>query len=276
MVYHSQYCIANVGFHFCSDIPLVAYPAFEPFATNCTPDFIYEIRLHDTLPNYAQNNNVKYYYDHVNECHYAVTEELRNKMIIHISRKNLPWGTELQHLYKQFALQHALLLHKRIVIHASYISTEKGAILFTAPSGTGKSTQAELWKTYRNASIINGDRAIIAIENAIPTAYGYPHSGSSEYCINQTTKLRAIVSLKQSSTNSVRQLPFSEQLQVLINGSFLPQEYAEDLPLVLDAAMPICQNIPILELSCRPDEDAVIALSDALNEIESKSYNGSR
>ncbi|WP_370839368.1 hypothetical protein [Intestinibacter bartlettii] len=39
----------------------------------------------------------------------------------------------------------------------SLIGKDKG-ILFSAPSGTGKSTQADLWEKYENAEIINGDR----------------------------------------------------------------------------------------------------------------------
>ena len=37
-----------------------------------------------------------------------------------------------------------------------------------APSGTGKSTQAELGKQYRGEDIVNGDEsAIVALENAL-------------------------------------------------------------------------------------------------------------
>ena len=41
------------------------------------------------------------------------------------------------------------MLAKRggVVLHSSYVLTKQGeALLFSAPSGTGKSTQAELWR----------------------------------------------------------------------------------------------------------------------------------
>ena len=55
------------------------------------------------------------------------------------------------------------------------IAFQNKAILFSAPSGTGKSTQADLWQKYvRGVEIINGDRAIIGIEDNGVKAYGLP------------------------------------------------------------------------------------------------------
>ena len=39
-----------------------------------------------------------------------------------------------------------LLQRSAVILHASYIDWDGSAILFTGPSGTGKSTQAELWE----------------------------------------------------------------------------------------------------------------------------------
>ena len=47
-----------------------------------------------------------------------------------------------------------------IIFHSAYIGFRNEGILFTAPSGTGKSTQAELWRKWREADVINGDRSL--------------------------------------------------------------------------------------------------------------------
>ena len=269
MSHYSQYNIANVTIAFCGNIALTVPNALRLFAdTQSTQvDFTYECMMQNDLPKLAESKNVKTYFDEIKQQYYAVTQETDSKMTVFLSQDNLPWGSEIQQLYTQLALPHILLLHHKILLHAAYILTPEGAILFTAPSSTGKSTQAELWKKYHGAKIINGDRAVIGSENDIPTAYGYPISGSSEYCFNITGKLRAIVLLKQAPVNSVRILKGSEALYVLINGSFLPTEYASDLPLVIDCATPICEKVPILELSCRPDKDAVDTLLAKLNDL---------
>ena len=59
------------------------------------------------------------------------------------------------------ALEKHVLNHGGIVLHCSYIKYKEKAILFSAPSGTGKSTQASLWEQHRGAKTINGDRALL-------------------------------------------------------------------------------------------------------------------
>ena len=53
----------------------------------------------------------------------------------------------------------------RVILHSSFISRQGEGILFTAPSGTGKSTQADLWKRHEEGvTIINGDRSILGFK----------------------------------------------------------------------------------------------------------------
>ncbi len=59
----------------------------------------------------------------------------------------------------------ALLYRDCLTFHCSYILHQNRAILFAAPSGTGKSTQAALWEKYRGAEIIIGDRGLLFRRN---------------------------------------------------------------------------------------------------------------
>ncbi len=74
--------------------------------------------------------------------------------------------------------------------------TKYGAVLFTAPSGTGKSTQAELWRKHRGASIINGDCTLIAEDDGVFTAFGFPFSGTSGIFENRKAPIAAVVYLR--------------------------------------------------------------------------------
>lgn len=264
--YHFR--IADVAMCIESDLDMRFNDELALFESQENAKFAYKCQWHSSLPLLPENENIRYYFDHIRNRHYAVTQEQADRMSIHLLKSDLPWGSELEQLYTLIAMPHTLLRHKKLVLHASYIVTEQGAIIFTAPSGTGKSTQAELWKAHRNATIVNGDRAVIGLDNGIPKAYGYPLSGSSQYCLNHTANLRAIVSLKQSPENTIKRLTGFEQILILINGSFLPQEYAADLPLVIDTADEISTHVPVLQLSCRPDEDAVRLLESTLSDIE--------
>ena len=100
--------------------------------------------------------------------------------------------------------------HGGVVLHSSYIITQRGeALLFSAPSGTGKSTQAELWRSYAGAKVINGDRALVKAENGV-TANGILFSGTSGISENVTAPLRAIVLLRQSEKNEIRSVSGKE------------------------------------------------------------------
>lgn len=49
-----------------------------------------------------------------------------------------------------------------LVLHSAYIVTRGGeGILFSGPSGIGKSTQAALWERFAGARTVNGDRALV-------------------------------------------------------------------------------------------------------------------
>ena len=101
----------------------------------------------------------------------------------------------------------ATLLHfGAVILHASLIRWNNTAIVFSAPSSTGKSTQAELWKQYAGAEILNGDRAALRKKDGVWHGYGLPYAGSSGIYRNEHAPLRAIVALKQERENNIRKL----------------------------------------------------------------------
>lgn len=154
--------------------------------------------------------------------------------------------------------------HGGVVLHSSYIITQRGeALLFSAPSGTGKSTQAELWRSYAGAKVINGDRALVKAENGV-TANGILFSGTSGISENVTAPLRAIVLLRQSEKNEIRSVSGKEAfMQLLPQCSYYPDE-EENLRIVTGILAEIISAVPVYDFGCVPDESAVSALSEVL------------
>lgn len=154
--------------------------------------------------------------------------------------------------------------HGGVVLHSSYIITQRGeALLFSAPSGTGKSTQAELWRSYAGAKVINGDRALVKAENGV-TANGILFSGTSGISENVTAPLRAIVLLRQSEKNEIRSVSGKEAfMRLLPQCSYYPDE-EENLRLVTGILAEIISAVPVYDFGCVPDESAVSALSEVL------------
>lgn len=158
----------------------------------------------------------------------------------------------------------------RFILHSSFIETEKGAVLFTAPSGTGKSTQADLWEKYRGIEIINGDRSGIWKENDIWMAGGVPWCGTSGIMKNKMMPLRAIVILRQGAENEIQQMRFPMKVGRILEQITVNPWNKEMLLTAQIFCMTLCKEVPIILLSCRPDEGAVEVLERELERLENE------
>ncbi len=142
------------------------------------------------------------------------------------------------------------------IIHSSFIEVNDGAVLFTGPCSIGKSTQANLWREFAGATVINGDKAIIRENNGNLFACGLPFSGSSKDCLNKEISLKAIICLQKAPTNTARRLTSDAFLNIYKNCYPIP--YSRDLTgTLLDFANKVSQQVPVYEFSCRADESAV-------------------
>lgn len=162
------------------------------------------------------------------------------------------------------AVEHLLAQAGGFVFHTAYIETDGGGILFTAPSGTGKSTQAALWNSLRGAEIINGDRAAVRVTGKGIFACGIPFAGSSQICKNKTLPLKAVVYLSQAPQTTIRKLRGLEAFRSIWEGVSVNTWDADDMNQVSQAVQRIAQEIPVYHLACTPDESAVLALEQAL------------
>ena len=162
-------------------------------------------------------------------------------------------------------VEHLITAGRGLLFHAACIAHEGRAILFTAPSGTGKSTQAELWRRYRNARIINGDRIVIRLVEGGIYAAGIPYSGSSGISENTTMPLDAIVYLNQGQENAVTRLSGAGAFRRVWEGCSFHSWNREDTERALETAMEVIRNIPVYHFSCTPDVQAVAALEAELN-----------
>lgn len=204
------------------------------------------------------------YYRSDHRPYALVTEQSDDCWEILLNQDLLPWGSSVEHLFSLYGLPHSLLLRGSLLLHGAYVLTKYGAVVFTAPSGTGKTTQAELWRKHRGCPIINGDRVILSLQDGVPMAHSLIHSGSSEDCENVSAPLAAVVSLSQAKENRVKRLGGMDALRALLRGSYLLPEFREDADRLVALAGELCRAVPVLHLACLPDVSAVEALEDQL------------
>lgn len=164
-------------------------------------------------------------------------------------------------------LPHILAAHNAFLLHASFIEHEGGAILFTAPSETGKSTQAQLWCEHAGAELINGDRAAVRIAEGTVMACGTPYSGSSPVRRNAKLPLRAIVVLGQAPENKIARLRGVRAFRAVLEGCTVNVWDRSDVELVTRTVTEVITRVPVYHLACTPDVRAVELLKQTM-EVE--------
>lgn len=152
----------------------------------------------------------------------------------------------------------------RFVFHGAAIEFAGNAYLFTAPSGTGKTTHINLWRKFLGdkVDIINGDKPIIHVGNT-STVYGTPWAGKEGLQRNASAPLRAICILKQSKTNSIMLLEKSGVVNHLMRQVYMPHNPIA-LSKTLELLGTIIENTPVYILECDISEEAFKTSYNAL------------
>ncbi len=152
-----------------------------------------------------------------------------------------------------------LMHHDGLVIHASSIAFHDKGILFTAPSGTGKSTHVRLWQeTFGDeVTVVNDDTPAIRFIDGVPMLFGTPWSGSLGKHTNTQAPLRAIVALERSAENSIRKLNSMEALRILMTRSLLPYFDEKLMAVACGQVERLLGGVDVYLLKCRPDKEAV-------------------
>ena len=182
-------------------------------------------------------------------------------------RPRLYNGVTVRLLIQGLELEHLLTIHSGFLLHASYIEWQGRAILFTAPSETGKSTQARLWCDHAGAELVNGDRAAVRIMDGAVYACGTPFSGSSPVRRNVSLSLAAIVYLSQAPENSITRLRGVRAFRRVWEGCTVNTWDREDVEKATKTVSEVISRIPVYHLACTPDVRAVELLKHTM-EVE--------
>lgn len=170
-------------------------------------------------------------------------------------------------IFKLLMLDKLFSLNNIILLHSSYIKYKNNAILFTAPSGTGKSTQADLWNKYEDAEIINGDKTAIKKYNGIWYAYGLPYAGSSDIFKNISTQISTIVVLRKGNENKIKKLSLKEAFKYIYSETIINTWDEQFVNTAIDIILGIINDIPVYLLSCLPNQDAVELLKSEIGGV---------
>lgn len=178
---------------------------------------------------------------------------------------HVPQDNERQ-ILRMLPMREIFLRFGVLFLHASQIAYRGRGILFTAPSGTGKTTQAKLWKEYRNAEIICNDRTLTRKVDGVWYTYGYPLDGSEPVRSSAVNTLGAVVLLEQGTVNAVERLRPTKALPRLMRQVVMDVWSSEARAAAMELLILLMEDIPVFLLTCTMDKQAVDILDEKLIE----------
>lgn len=275
----NKYLFCGCSVEIKSDEKILPEAEFSSFLSTCpSADYSIKIIRTDSLPEKSgeeifvsdrrkiyYDGNVKTYssYYNVPLCRYVDFACKVNNTELYI---NYPGDLREVTVFESLDLP-SMLLEKGIgILHCSFIEYEGSAILFVGDKQVGKSTQAALWEKYRNADVVNGDRAGIYCENGIFFAEGVPFCGTSKICKNKKFPVKALVCLSKGSSNELRRLNVMEGVMRII-GKFTYTNTGKGVESVAVIAEKIAEQLPVYDYSCLKDGSAVDVLYNELSAL---------
>lgn len=185
----------------------------------------------------------------------------RDRSAAEAALEGIPPGTfsdaylETLAVYRQLA--DAMAAWDTILFHGSVIAVDGVAYLFTAKSGTGKSTHTRLWRQLfgERAVMVNDDKPLIHIEKNGVTVYGTPWNGKHGLGTNIAAPLRAVCVLERGVENVIHSVAAEEVYPLLLQQTYRPSDPAI-LLRVLELLDGMMAGVGLYRLSCNMDPEA--------------------
>ncbi len=158
-------------------------------------------------------------------------------------------------VYRKIAL--AFIEHGVLLMHGSVVAVDGEAYMFTALSGTGKSTHVRLWRRLfgNRAVMVNDDKPLVRIGEGRPIVYGTPWDGKHHLSNNIAVPLKAVVVLKRGAENEIHAIDAQEAFPVLMQQSFRTEDHLVTLQAMRLLGQ-LAKHAGLYELHCNMNPEA--------------------
>ena len=167
--------------------------------------------------------------------------------------------SEAEYTWTGMDFSKELLSFNGLVLHASAVCYDGKAYLFSAPSGTGKSTHTSLWeKVFKGeAFVINDDKPALRIINGKIYVFGTPWSGKTGKNENVCVPLGGICFISRSKDNHIEKMNIKEAISSVLRETlrFPSIDFMEALLCFLDKNL---KNIPVFKMGCNTQDEAAV------------------
>ena len=143
-----------------------------------------------------------------------------------------------------------MLAHDTFLMHGAVVAVNNKAYMFTAKSGTGKTTHINKWlDNLDNAYVVNGDKPLIRITENEAIACGTPWCGKEQMGTNTMVPLKAIVFLERAEENSIEEISYNQAFVPLIQQIYEPAD-AEKMKKSLSLLSKLNTRVQFFRYKC--------------------------
>ena len=162
-----------------------------------------------------------------------------------------------------------LLSCDTLLFHGSVIAVDGEGYLFTAKSGTGKSTHTRLWREYfgERAVMVNDDKPLLRITDSGVTVYGTPWDGKHRLSTNIAVPLKGICILTRNAKNHIEPVEPHAVYPLIVqqtNRSLSADGMKHTLSLI-DRMLNV---VPVYRLGCNMDIEAARVAYEGMNRLK--------
>lgn len=164
----------------------------------------------------------------------------------------------------------AMIPYDRVFFHGAAFLWRGKAWIFTAQSGTGKTTQFLLWKELfgDEIQIINGDKPVLRFDNDGITVYPSPWNGKEGMGQLISAPLGGIVLLQQSSSDKIRKITDAEAAGSIFPQFLFNRNTVDDVHAVCRLEEMLLTQTPVWLLKNCGDKASAILCYDTLMEAQ--------
>lgn len=152
-----------------------------------------------------------------------------------------------------------------MLFHGSCVAVDGVGYLFTAKSGTGKSTHTRLWRELLGdrAVMVNDDKPLIRVTDAGATIFGTPWNGKHRLGADLAVPLKALCILERAAENAIRPISESEAYPMLLQQVYRPAD-ADALARTLQLIDTMLRTVRLWRMGCNMDLEAARIAYDAM------------
>ena len=150
-----------------------------------------------------------------------------------------------------------LFAYDVLLFHGSVVAVDGAAYLFTAKSGTGKSTHTRLWRELlgERAVMVNDDKPFLRMTQEGVFACGSPWKGKHRLGADLCVPLKAICILERGEENRICPVDAKDAIHMLFQQSSRPMD-RRNMPKYMDLLDKLAENVAFYRMACNMNEEA--------------------